>query len=496
MINRNLAALVLFIATILMLFQNCGRNFEASGSATSFSFCKLQANTPSTFVSSKVRIKQQFFSAQQKLNPTKTNNLKLSLVVDVACYNSLESPLFFMGEKILLKKRQLSTLKAATTIKIKGQPSISDLEDEMDTSPCLLGLAENPDVKRTQSFTSSAVNDPQSSQQRHLGFLGHDRSLELQSNITSKVVIAFVDSGVDYNHPDLSQRMWQDSNGNFGYNFVKNNNTPLDDDGHGTHVAGIVAAIENNSYGVAGLTGDYVEIMAVKVLDNNGAGSSQAVYNGIQYAIKNGADIINLSVESSGQNSLMEDALTDAVNAGIIVTAATGNQSDKITSSNLYAPSYIGPGLGGVISVASVDTSNTQLSNFSNYSSTYAELSAPGAEDSSYNNGGILSTSLNGQWTRIRGTSQATPMVTAAAAILIGYLKTKNVNYTPNAIETFLKTNGSMVSSSLTPYVSGGQIIHLGFLTQNLIEYFSDSTTSTDPNFNGDTSTGNTCVIN
>ncbi len=493
MLKWKSVVLIFSIPCLLLIFQNCGRGFESNSGAVSLSFCKLQPNQPSPFVSSKVRIKKTFFSAQQKLSAATT---KLSIIVDVACHNSLDTDHQFLGQKIELSKTQKKMRKAAATLNLTTDSTAENLEEALDENPCMLGIAENMDVKRSQTFQASAVNDPQSGQQNHISFVGHDESQSLQATITEKVVVAFVDSGVDYNHPDLSPRMWDDGNGNHGYNYIALNNDPMDDDGHGTHVAGIVAAVENNSYGVAGLTGDYVEIMAVKVLDSNGAGSSQNVYNGIQYAIRNGADIINLSVEAQGQNSLMEDAITDAINAGIVVTAATGNQNQEITTNNLYAPAYIGPSLGGVISVASVDVVNRSLSNFSNFSTTFAEISAPGAENSANTNGGILSTTLGGGWTRIRGTSQATPMITAAAALLIGYLKTNEVDYTPTGIENFIRTDGSGSNQLLLPYVNGGKMVHIGFLATNLEEYFSNPNNLSGETFGGNETTGNACVLN
>ena len=398
--------------------------------------------------------------------------------------------------KIELSESQKQFKKAALNLVLTTDSSSEVLVSEMKLNPCFLAVTENPKMSRTQSSITSPVNDPQAISQGHLSYVSHNQSRALQAQITEKVVIAFVDSGVDFRHPDLAERMWTHSNGNHGYNFISPNTQPLDDDGHGTHVAGLVAAMENNSFGVAGLTGDYVEIMALKALDQDGNGSSQNIYNSIQYAISHGADIINLSVEAKGQNSLIEDAMIDAINAGIVVTAATGNGSDEITAQNLYAPAYIGPSLKGAISVTSIDTQGTRLSSFANYSKTYAEIAAPGAENSTNSNGGLLSTTLGGGWARVRGTSQATPIITSAAAILIGYLKTQNVSYTPAGIEGFIRSDGIMHSQTLVPYVSGGHIINLGFLSSNLESYFNNPRTSNDRTFNGGESTGNSCVIN
>ena len=229
------------------------------------------------------------------------------------------------------------------------------------------------------------------------------------------------------------------------------------------------------------------------MLNQSGSVTTQDVHDGIQYAITNGAHIINLSVEYPSTSPLMEDAINDAINAGIVVTMATGNQSQEITSTNIYAPAYIGPSLGGAISVASVDISTNSLSFFSNHSKHYAEMSAPGAEISGMSNTGILSTYIRNVFTRYTGTSQSTPMVSAAAAILIVYIKTKNMTYTPNAIETYLRSAGSVKSRSLSAYVNDGNILNLQLLTKNLKDYFANLENQGEDSFVGDSGPSTSC---
>lgn len=461
---------------------------KSSKITTQSSFCKAQPKISSPFEKKKIHLKSGFFSAQQKLSQPE----ELSLLVDTQCVLDQPEPLLFLGLPIELNEAQSQLKKTAVAVRFPVLPSMETLEIAVEQTPCIIALTENLAIKKTDAVET--INDPQSGAQRHLEFVGYYNSLSLQKDITAKVIVAVVDSGIDYNHLDLSNRIWRDSSNNPGYNFVANSFNPMDDDGHGTHVAGIIGAEENNSFGVAGLNGSYVKLMAVKVLDANGAGTSQTVYNGIQYAITNKANLINISLESRGVNPLLEDALLDAVAAGIVVAVATGNQSDEITETNLYAPAYVGEQVEGVMAVASVDSISAQLSFYSNYSSTYAEISAPGAETPNTTSGGILSTAPGDKWKRILGTSQATPMVTASAAMLIGYLKTNGISYTPAAIERFIKTDGSKTSSNLSNYVSGGNIINIGFLANNLKEYFINL--SQDENaFSGD-STGNVCTIN
>jgi subtilisin family serine protease len=485
--------LFLFISLLsTLLFQNCG-DFSAnnpSRSSQGNSICKAQAQRPSPFSIHKVHIESP--STNAIFQKSGQSFYDLGLVVDKICLGAHQPLTHFMGVEINQEQLERLPSKGAVAIRFENLPPITEIEESIQAHPCLIGIADNIDIQKTQSSSSVTVNDPQSSQQEHLSFMGLEDSLLLQSQIQNDVVVAVVDTGIDFNHNDLRNQMWRGPQGQVGANMINGSVSPMDDDGHGTHVAGIVAAEQNNSFGVAGLAGSYVKLMAVKSLDANGAGTSLDVYNGIQYAIQNQADIINLSVEAAGRNVLLEDGLNEAVNAGIVVIAATGNQSAEIVETNLFAPAYIGPSLEGVMSVASIDTTDARLSFFSNYSRTYAELSAPGAERSPGFDRGILSTSPNNRFTRIMGTSQAAPMVTAAAAILIGSLKTRGVAYTPAGIESFIRSDGSAMSPALEPYVSGGRVTHIGFLSRNITQFFNSQ--NGNPNFNGD-GTGNQCLI-
>lgn len=483
-------------AAVLLMFQNCGEKFAAKTDRVPGlgAVCKAQKNKLSPFHSQKLQIdKQVYSSALQKLGTPQS--VELALVIDSQCLHTQELPLQFLGQTFDIDSFAQNQKRIAVDLHLPILPDESVLSLALESNPCLIGLTENKTVKAGQTTITESVNDPLVSQQGHLQFMGYADSLNLQRQITSSVVVAVIDTGVDYNHSDLRNRMWQGPQGERGFNFINNTNNPMDDDGHGTHVTGIIASEENNSIGGIGLTLGFTRIMAIKSLGADGAGTSQNVYNGIMYAINNGANIINLSVEAPGQNTLLEDALNQAVNAGVVVVASTGNQATEILQTNLFAPAYIAPQFEGVISVASVDSQDARLSFFSNYSSFYAEFSAPGAEISANFERGILSTDLNNRYTRIMGTSQSSPMVTSAAAILIGYLKTQGISYTPSGVESFLKSDGSGLSPQLEPYIAGGRVVHIGFLSKNLIQYF-ESLNNEDMTFDGDTSTGNQCVIN
>lgn len=162
-------------------------------------------------------------------------------------------------------------------------------------------------------------NDPMLGQQWALPRLAAYHAWDVtQGDPTMK--IAVLDSGVDYNHPDLQGRVIK------GKDFINNDDDPMDDHGHGTHVAGIISAVANNGVGIAGIAPNS-QILAVKVLGADGSGSTTAISNGILYAIEQGAKVSNLSLGASTGTSTMQAAVDRAVAAGIIVVSAAGNSN-------------------------------------------------------------------------------------------------------------------------------------------------------------------------
>ncbi|SFB50600.1 S8 family peptidase [Algoriphagus aquimarinus] len=232
------------------------------------------------------------------------------------------------------------------------------------------------------------------------------------------IVIAVLDTGVDYLHTDLSGNMWKDSAGNFGRDFSDNNYDPMDYHGHGTHVAGTIAAVGNNSIGVVGVA-PKAKIMAVKIFPN---ATDDVCAEAIKYAVDNGAHVINNSWGPTGRNPVnktLEDAIDYALSKGVVVVFAAGNEHDEV---KYYSPANH----MGVICVGASDIKDNRCG-FSNYGPEVT-VAAPGEE--------ILSTQINGGYTKKRGTSMAAPHVSGLAALVISGRPTANANQIKGLIET------------------------------------------------------------
>lgn len=267
-------------------------------------------------------------------------------------------------------------------------------------------LLRNPNVlyaepERVREIAATP-NDPQLSRQWGVSKIQAQSGWNI-SRGSQNVKIAIVDTGVDYNHPDLKYRYAG------GYDFVDNDPYPRDDVGHGTHVAGIAAASGNNGIGIAG-TGWHTRILAVRSLGQNG-GTDATVSKGIIWAVNQGASVINLSLGGYGYSQTLADAVAYAQRKGALVVAAAGNDAVSLKSYPAALP--------GVIGVAASTTSDTDAY-FSNYGD-YIDISAPGV--------GIYSTmptygvSMNSMgyarnYAYVDGTSMASPFVAGAAAVI------------------------------------------------------------------------------
>lgn len=246
------------------------------------------------------------------------------------------------------------------------------------------------------------------------------------------VVVAVIDTGVDYNHDDLKDSMWVntgeiagdgiDNDGNgyvddvYGIDLIAGNGNPMDDHGHGTHVAGIVAMNANGKGGVGVAYG--AKIMAIKAGQSNGNFAASDITRAINYAANNGADVINMSFGGTGKSTLVEAALADA-NSRCVLVASAGNDglptNDASSAGYIFTEDIYPAGYNYVLGVMASDVSGNKLASYSNWdfannANCEYELVAPGTE--------IYSTLPGNRYAKWSGTSMAAPAVSAAAAII------------------------------------------------------------------------------
>ena len=284
---------------------------------------------------------------------------------------------------------------------------------------------------------------------------------------SSDVVVATIDSGVDYNHPDLADNIWRnipecdgianvDDDGNgfvddcYGADMANNDSDPLDDHGHGTHVAGIIGARGNNSVGVVGVNWE-VKIMACKFLNASGLGFTSNAIRCLEYVKlmkERGVNIVatNNSWGGGGYSQALYDAIAVHMSAGILFIAAAGNNGGNNDINSIYPASYYLP---NVIAVAATDH-NDDLASFSSGGSNYGlhtvHVGAPGKS--------ILSTTPNNTYSTFSGTSMAAPYVTGVAALLKAY----NPSLDWIAIRNLILSSGDPKASLQDKTITGRRI--------------------------------------
>ena len=226
---------------------------------------------------------------------------------------------------------------------------------------------------------------------------------------SDKIIVAVIDTGVDYTHPDLKANMWSRS-GKYGYDFYENDSDPLDQQNHGTHVAGTIGAVGNNGVGVAGVNWK-VQIMAMRFLGPDGAGATSDAVKCIDWAVENGAHILCNSWGGPDTSPELAEAVARAERKGVLFVAAAGNTGGG-GNNNDQRPSYPSSLKStNVIAVGAIDVNDARGS-FSHYGKQSVDIGAPGVD--------ILSTVRNNKYDTYSGTSMAAPHVAGAAALVWG----------------------------------------------------------------------------
>ena len=250
----------------------------------------------------------------------------------------------------------------------------------------------------------------------------------------SDVVIAVIDTGLDYTHPDLQGNIWNnpaeingqvgvDDDGNgiiddiHGANFITGSGDPADDHGHGTHVSGTIAAVHGNGIGVKGVMA-HAQIMGLKFLNAQGSGTLEDAIKAVDYATAHKVDVMSNSWGGGGYSELLKQAIARASDAGIVFVAAAGNSTNNNDKNAEYPAGYQLPNM---ISVAAHQGGGSRAS-FSNYGVSTVHIAAPGTN--------ILSTVAGGGYKAMSGTSMATPHVSGA----VGLLLSREASLTPTEV--------------------------------------------------------------
>ncbi|MDB6037069.1 MAG: hypothetical protein JWM99_910, partial [Verrucomicrobiales bacterium] len=343
-------------------------------------------------------------------------------------------------DRVGVARRQLGrrTVQAGTKSKIGTHlPDLTlvSFNNDREADAALAVLRKNPEILyaepdyKVRIQLNSAGRIPNDFEfARQIGLLndgshGTKTNADIQAAMawrtatgSRNIIVAVIDTGIDYYHPDLAPNIWTntreipgnglDDDGNgfvddlHGFDFVGNDSDPFDDNKHGSHVSGIIGAAGNNGIGIAGVCWE-VSIMSVKAFGSDGSANLSDVLDAIDYAVANGANIINASWGLNSRSRSLEDAVMSAEKAGVLFIAAAGNDR---TDSPFYPAAYT-----GVISVAATDGFD-QRASFSNFG-TNITVAAPGQD--------IYSTVPNSTYDFLSGTSMAAPHVSGLAALIL-----------------------------------------------------------------------------
>ncbi|HVS20987.1 MAG TPA: S8 family peptidase, partial [Pyrinomonadaceae bacterium] len=396
----------------------------------------------------------------------------------------LQTPAQRKGELLIRFRAGVSQLEKDAVIAshgaqrkrlLRGESAIEKLElpgaDDATIATAALQLSLNPAVEFAEpnfiiardQLNASAPNDPRFSEQWALsnvgqngGQYGSDIGVTRAWQTTTGspgVSIAVIDSGIDFTHPDLINNEWTNPlplNGDpHGWDFVTDTADIKDEQGHGTAIAGIIAAQGNNATGVSGVMWR-ASLMSLRVLDNTGAGDVANAVEAIDYAVLHGAQVINLSWGTSAQSIALKDAIQRAIRGGAVVVCSAGNSGQDLEAVPYYPASY---GLQDLIAVAGTDNFD-RLASWSNWGASKVTVAAPGTD--------ILTTQKGGGYWNVSGTSASSPLVSG----IVGLMKSTNPALNPHSVAKALSDGARQVISLSGKVSSGGVVSATGALEQ------------------------------
>ncbi|NQZ02023.1 MAG: S8 family serine peptidase [Bdellovibrionales bacterium] len=348
---------------------------------------------------------------------------------------------------------------------LNGPYLYSDLMNSWEKLTCLRT------IETAKTFSKANLpSDPLFTNQDYLEQINFNTSYRLwepvMRGLAREVVVAVIDSGVDLDHQDLTENIWVnagevagdgiDNDGNGlvddlnGYNFVNENGDP-DPDGadpfdnyHGTAVAGLIAA-EVNGTGVVGVSPINTRVMSLNVFADRNSATPDHIAAAIVYATREGAKVINMSLTGAADSSVLLLAIENAIANGVTVVSAAGNFGAQIASEVDFTPGSYHASQEGAINVGALNTQDNSLALFSNRSSDFVEIAAPGSFAYSLElRRGILTLQVGDRYTESSGTSFAAPLVAGAAALVYGLYEDKYQRApTPAEVEALIKDSGT-----------------------------------------------------
>jgi subtilisin family serine protease len=401
--------------------------------------------------------------------------------VSIFAQNSANS--FVEGELLIKYKNGALSSRSAALVGKKFDLSVLEEFSELDwqrvklpkglsVKDAIARLADSPEIESAQPnyiyHLLATSNDPQLGNLYGMQKISAPLAWDLATG-SANTVVAVIDTGIKYDHEDLAANMWRnpgeiwhngiDDDGNgfvddyYGYDFFYNDSDPLDENGHGTHVAGTIGAVGNNNLGVVGVNWN-VRLMAIKIYSPAGTDTTSAMlvnaYNYVRMMKNRGVNIrvTNNSYggcnEACGYDQATKDAIDALGDAGILNVFAAGNSGQNLETTPFYPASYMSP---SILSVAA-STSADARSGFSNFGSTSVDLAAPGSL--------ILSTinTSTSSYATLSGTSMASPHAAGASALLASY----NPNLSAASLKATLMNSVDVLSEWNGVVKTGGRL--------------------------------------
>ncbi|HVJ64486.1 MAG TPA: S8 family serine peptidase [Bdellovibrionota bacterium] len=266
------------------------------------------------------------------------------------------------------------------------------------------------------------------------------------------VVVAIIDTGIDYNHPDLVDNVWSAPHPDpavggviHGYNAINGSYDPMDDNEHGTHCAGTIGGVGNNGIGVTGVSWN-VSMMGVKFLSGSGSGTLADAIKAIDFATSQNVDVMSNSWGGGGFSQALKESIERASEKGIVFVAAAGNSSADNDTAPAYPATYDVPNVISVAATTNLDT----LASFSSYGKRTVHVAAPGHN--------IVSTTPNNTYASFSGTSMATPHVSGAVAL---FKSQRGAGMSPTQIREEIQKTAERVNSLKKKVAFGGSRLNV-----------------------------------